>query len=114
MRAPLLLALSLLSACASSQNPNVVAPERDRKRDTQVLQARLDDATRLVEQLGGKVPPRLAERAQCAVILPAALRGGVLIGARHGQGFAVCRVNGGLSGPAPVTMSGAAPDFRSG
>jgi lipid-binding SYLF domain-containing protein len=60
------------------------------------------------------VPPRLAERAQCAVILPAALRGGVLIGARHGQGFAVCRVNGGLSGPAPVTMSGAAPDFRSG
>ena len=114
MRAPLLLALGLLCACASSPSGKVAAPEQSRNRDQQELQARLQDATRLVDRLGDRVPPKLAERAQCAVILPAALRGAVLIGARHGRGFAVCRAGGGLSAPAPVIMSGGSAGLQLG
>jgi hypothetical protein len=43
MRAPLLLALSLLSACARSQN-QVDAAEQGREREQQELQSRFDDA----------------------------------------------------------------------
>ena len=104
----------LLSACVSSQNAKVDAPEQTRKREKQDLQARFDDASRLVEQLGGRVPSKVARRAQCAVVLPAAIRGGVLIGARHGKGFAICRTDGGLGAPAPVTMFGGSAGLQIG
>src|SRR5882762_7923214 len=114
-RTSILLASSLLfSACASAQNATVDAPEQTRDRQKQELQTRLDDATRLVRQLAERVPPKIAGRTECAVILPAAIRGGVLLGARHGKGFALCRAKGALSAPAPVTMSGASAGLQIG
>jgi lipid-binding SYLF domain-containing protein len=114
MRISILRTLFLLSACTSSQNAKVAAPEQTRNRGRQELVARFGDATQLVKELGGRVPPTLARRAECAVILPTAIRGGVLIGARHGRGFAVCRADGGLSAPAPVTMSGGSAGLQIG
>ena len=76
---------------------------------------RLEDAARLLEDVGKKVPPSVAIRAVCAVILPAVVRGGLILGARHGHGFAACEVDDDhVSAPAPVTLSGGSAGLQVG
>jgi lipid-binding SYLF domain-containing protein len=52
------------------------------------------------------VPATVAVDAECAVILPAVLHGGIVLGARYGRGFAVCKTDDGVSAPAPVSLTG--------
>ncbi len=89
---------SLAAACRPAAHPET--------RAQQEVSDRLEDATRLLKGVGRKVPGDVATDTVCAVIMPAVIRGGLILGARHGHGFAVCEVDDGVSPPAPVTLSG--------
>ena len=82
------------------------AAHAEASRSQQEVADRLEDATRLLKEVGKKVPGSVANQAVCGVIMPAVVRGGLILGARHGHGFAVCEVDDGISAPAPVTLSG--------
>ena len=98
----LLLSFGLV-ACAGSRSdphsPAQVPAEHE-------VGERLDAATGLLRAVGKKVPATVAVDAECAVILPAVLHGGIIVGARYGRGFAVCKTDAGVSAPAPVTLAG--------
>ena len=40
------------------------------------------------------------------MILPAVVHAGIILGARYGRGFAVCKTDDGVSAPAPVSLTG--------
>jgi lipid-binding SYLF domain-containing protein len=82
------------------------AAHPESSRSQQEVSDRLEDATRLLRDVAKKVPAEVATRTVCAVIMPAVVRGGLILGVRHGHGFAVCEVNEGVSAPVPVTLSG--------
>lgn len=97
----------LAAACRPAEHAE---PSRER----QEVADRLEDTTRLLKDVSKKVPGDVARRAVCAVIMPAVVRGGLILGARHGHGFAVCEVDEGVSAPAPVTLSGGSAGLQVG
>ncbi len=105
----LVVALALIAgACRPASHPEA-------SRSQQEVEDRLEDATRLIKGVGKKVPASVASRAVCAVIMPAVVRGGLILGARHGHGFAVCEVDDErVSAPAPVTLSGGSAGLQLG
>jgi SH3 domain-containing YSC84-like protein 1 len=104
-----IMALALFAgACRPAAHPE---PSRSR----QELAERLEDATRLLKDVGKQVPASVASRAVCAVVMPAVVGGGLILGARHGHGFAVCEVDDDrVSAPAPVTLSGGSAGLQVG
>lgn len=50
------------------------------------------------------IPQDLLEKAQCAVIVPGLKKGGFIVGAKYGRGFATCRMPGGKGWTGPVGM----------
>src|SRR5262249_27614619 len=65
----------------------------------------------LVGEYRGKLPASVTENARCVVVVPSMVKGGLIVGARHGGGFASCRTTSSSdanrwSAPAPITMSG--------
>ncbi len=52
------------------------------------------------------IPKGVIERAQCVAVFPAIVQVAVLVGAKHGKGFATCRTANGWSAPAPLTVAG--------
>jgi SH3 domain-containing YSC84-like protein 1 len=52
------------------------------------------------------IPKGVIERASCVVVFPSTVQVAVLVGAKHGKGFASCRTSNGWSAPAPVSISG--------
>lgn len=103
MRFTALLVGLLLVACAGG-TPAPNSPEQARAE--REVGERLDAASALLRAVGKQVPSTVAVDAECAVILPAVLHGGIVLGARHGRGFAVCKTDDGVSAPAPVTLTG--------
>lgn len=67
---------------------------------------RLDSAVAVLGKVGDKIPSAIAKRASCVVVIPDMVKGGLIVGARHGEGFATCRTAAGWSAPAPVVISG--------
>lgn len=52
------------------------------------------------------IPRDLLEKAQCVVIVPGMKKAAFLVGGDYGKGYAVCRHEGGWSGPAAITLGG--------
>ena len=73
---------------------------------------RLKEASEVVQELmnaGDKgIPQDLLEKANCAVVIPGAKKGGFFFGAQYGRGFAICRnqTTKGWGAPAAVRMEG--------
>jgi lipid-binding SYLF domain-containing protein len=73
---------------------------------------RLKEATEVVSELmnagDNGIPQELLEKAQCAVVIPGAKKGGFFVGAQYGRGFAICRNQStrGWGAPAAVRMEG--------
>jgi lipid-binding SYLF domain-containing protein len=100
--------LSLATACSSANGPGAATATSSERKDAL---ARLDTATRLVSEFRGDVPDAVAAEARCAVVIPALVQGGLVVGGRGGRGFASCLRRGDKgpdwSEPAPVSVSGA-------
>jgi lipid-binding SYLF domain-containing protein len=73
---------------------------------------RLKEATEVVNELmraeDKGIPQDLLEKANCAVVITGAKKGGFFVGAQYGRGFAVCRDHStrGWGAPAAVRMEG--------
>lgn len=67
---------------------------------------RLQEASTVLGEImstGDKaIPQDLFSKAQCAVIVPALKKGGFILGAKYGRGFAACRASDGKGWTAPV------------
>lgn len=68
----------------------------------------LNDATKTLGEMkiADLVPAVHLEKAQCTVVVPALVSGGLIVGASHGRGVATCRTHAGWSGPIFLTLSG--------
>jgi lipid-binding SYLF domain-containing protein len=67
---------------------------------------RLDESAQLLNSFREKIPDDVAHASQCVVSIPSMAKGGIVIGATGGSGFASCRTSSGWSAPAPITMGG--------
>jgi len=106
------LLVLILAACSRSEAKSPAnSPEPPLKME---LKDRLDEAAELLAEFRGRVASPVVKRARCVAVVPAILKGGFIVGARHGSGFATCRVASGWSAPAPITISGASAGLQIG
>ena len=52
------------------------------------------------------IPRDLLEKAQCVMIVPGLKKAAFIVGGDYGKGYAVCRHDGGWTGPAAITLGG--------
>ncbi|HUR37099.1 MAG TPA: lipid-binding SYLF domain-containing protein [Terriglobales bacterium] len=71
---------------------------------------RLKDAGNVLNELMSTpdqaVPEKVLADAKCVAVVPSMVKGGFIIGARHGRGVATCRTRNGWSAPAFFTITG--------
>jgi lipid-binding SYLF domain-containing protein len=82
-------------------------------------QERLKNATAVLHEImdtpDNGIPHDLLDKAHCAVIIPGMKSGGFVVGAKYGQGFAVCRHDhSGWGAPAAMTIEGGSFGFQAG
>jgi lipid-binding SYLF domain-containing protein len=69
------------------------------------VEKRLEQASVVLNEMMGAsdkgVPQDLLSQAQCVVVIPGLKKAGFIVGAKYGQGFAVCRKAGGRGWSAP-------------
>jgi lipid-binding SYLF domain-containing protein len=104
---PLALALSV-TACSRSSSvqsqTSVTSADAEARAEAQ---QRLEDAAAVLAKVRSELPAKVATRARCVAVVPGMLKGGFVVGARSGKGFATCRTaTGTWSAPAPISVSG--------
>jgi len=52
------------------------------------------------------IPSDLLEKAQCVIIVPGLKKAAFIVGGNYGKGYALCRHEGGWTGPAALTLGG--------
>src|SRR6202034_2181636 len=52
------------------------------------------------------IPEEVLNGAKCIVVVPNLIKGGFIVGAKHGRGVATCRTADGWSAPAFVSVGG--------
>jgi lipid-binding SYLF domain-containing protein len=71
---------------------------------------RLNDAANILNQLVSApdqgIPETVLTHAKCVAVVPSMIKGGFVVGGRHGRGVATCRTPNGWSAPAFFTLSG--------
>jgi len=72
---------------------------------------RLQSAAKTLQEIEGApdkgIPNEVFEGAKCVAVVPSMIKGGFILGGRHGRGVATCKLaNGRWSAPAFFTVSG--------
>jgi lipid-binding SYLF domain-containing protein len=81
---------------------------------------RLDDAAALFNEVMGtpdkSIPQDLLNKSHCVILVPGLKKGGFVVAAKYGRGFAVCRMAGGTGWGAPgaVRIEGGSVGFQIG
>lgn len=52
------------------------------------------------------IPNSVLDNTKCIIVVPKLVKGGFIFGAKHGRGVATCRIAGGWSAPAFVSIGG--------
>jgi lipid-binding SYLF domain-containing protein len=99
----ILVVAAALSACSSQTGQTAASPSSSVANDAI---DRLDAAVEVVKQFRDKIPDLVAKDTRCVVIVPSLVRGGLIVGAQSGKGFATCRTETGWSPAAPISTSG--------
>src|SRR5271169_2439893 len=77
---------------------------------TEVVERLQSSATSLREIAGAPdkgIPEEVYKGAKCVAVVPSMIKGGFILGGKHGRGVSTCRLpNGGWSAPAFFTISG--------
>jgi len=107
----LLLCLMFVAGCShrpSSQSSAATPADKDKNRSDVV--ARLDDSAKVLDDLMGAgdsaIPEKILAGAKCVMVVPSMIKGGFVLGGRHGRGVVTCRNENGWSAPAFSTISG--------
>ena len=71
---------------------------------------RLQDSAKVLDQLinvpEANIPETVLGKARCVAVIPSMVKGGFIVGGRHGRGVVSCRTGHGWSAPAFLTISG--------
>ncbi len=59
------------------------------------------------------IPEEVLNDAKCILVVPNLIKGGFIVGGKHGRGVASCRTSAGWSAPAFVSLAVGVPDCRS-
>ena len=83
----------------------------DNNKDQSEISNRLAASGKVLDAVmasGNKraIPLGVLQHAKCVAIFPSTVQVAVLLGAKHGKGFATCRTAKGWSAPAPLDISG--------
>src|SRR5436305_3613104 len=83
----------------------------DNNKDQSEISNRLAASGKVLDAVmasGNKraIPLGVLQHAKCVAIFPSTVQVAVLVGAKHGKGFATCRTAKGWSAPAPLDISG--------
>ena len=65
-----------------------------------------DVLTALMATPDNGIPEEVLENAKCMIVVPHLIKGGFIIGGKHGRGIATCRTSAGWSAPAFVSVGG--------
>jgi lipid-binding SYLF domain-containing protein len=60
------------------------------------------------------IPEEVLSNAKCIVVVPDLIKGGFILGGKHGRGIASCRTSNGWSAPAFVSVGGGSAGFQIG
>jgi lipid-binding SYLF domain-containing protein len=103
-------------ACTASCTRDARSPAEASAAERAQAVQQLDDAGAVLTDMvrSGKVPAGDRARVRCIVVVPALVSGGLIVGARHGDGVATCRTPDGWSAPAFVTITGGSAGLQVG
>ncbi|HEY6252537.1 MAG TPA: lipid-binding SYLF domain-containing protein [Candidatus Angelobacter sp.] len=81
-------------------------PKEDRTDATD----RLNESSKVLDELMGaadnSIPDTVLGRAKCVAVIPSMVKGGFIVGGRHGRGAVTCRTPNGWSTPAFISLTG--------
>jgi lipid-binding SYLF domain-containing protein len=101
-----LIAVGVLLAAMSSA---LYAKDKDDDKTSDQVK-RINAAANVLDEIMGApdkgIPREVLEDAKCVAVVPSMIKGGFIVGARYGKGFATCRTGSGWSAPAPFTVTG--------
>lgn len=60
------------------------------------------------------IPEEVLDSAKCVLVVPHLVKGGFIIGAKHGRGVGSCRTNAGWSAPAFISVGGGSAGLQIG
>lgn len=88
----------------------LIAPTLWADDDREDVQKRLRSAAEVFEEVMAvpekAVPHELLERAQCVAVVPSMLKGGFIVGAKHGKGAVTCKRAGRWGAPVMIAITG--------
>jgi lipid-binding SYLF domain-containing protein len=88
--------------------------------DKSATEKRIDDAvavlTEIMDIKDKAIPQDLVDQSMCAVVVPGVKKGGFILAAKYGRGFALCRAEGGRGWDKPwgVRVEGGSVGFQIG
>src|SRR4051812_38128723 len=108
------LALVLMAGCAQRQNSASTGGTAATSNVSGIKAEtydRLKDASNVLNALTNApddaIPEKILADSKCVAVVPSMIKGGFVIGGRHGRGVATCRnQNGVWSSPAFFTVTG--------
>jgi SH3 domain-containing YSC84-like protein 1 len=82
----------------------------DTSKDQSEISNRLAASAKVLDEVMASpkraIPESVLQHAKCVAVFPSTVQVAVLVGAKHGKGFATCRTATGWSAPAPLDISG--------
>jgi len=94
----LVSALSLLGSNAWAGTAREDTVER--------LKLSTDVLTALMATPDNGIPEEVLDNAKCVLVVPHLIKGGFILGGKHGRGIATCRTSNGWSAPAFISAAG--------
>ena len=82
----------------------------DSNKDQSDVSNRLTQSAKILDDVMASpkrsIPEGVLQHAKCVAIFPSTVQVAILVGGKHGKGFATCRTSSGWSAPAPLDISG--------
>jgi lipid-binding SYLF domain-containing protein len=78
----------------------------DREETVERMQKSVDVLQSIMATPDKGIPEEVLSGAKCIVVVPNLIKGGFIVGAKHGRGVATCRTSEGWSAPAFVSVGG--------
>lgn len=87
----------------------------DQKKDvTERLQMATDVLSQMTSAPDKGIPEEVLDSAKCIAVVPHLVKGGFILGGKHGRGVATCRTANGWSAPAFISVGGGSAGLQIG
>jgi lipid-binding SYLF domain-containing protein len=95
---------------ASQTDASKTAPENSVAANRPEALDRLNDSATVLDELmaapDDAIPGTVLSGAECVMVIPSMVKGGFIVGGRHGRGVVTCKQGGRFTNPAFVTITG--------